>query len=394
KPRLTLTPYGQINQTVLAYDDGRDSGTAIVDNNMSSSRLGMISTLSLTKDWRLGSQIEGGLDSTGSSSLRATQTSRTRPFIEGDNRLFTRIATGWLEGPLGRITVGDTFPVIGSWIPNPGRTFATDQASFFLIGGGFNPVISSPTDSRTRLVRPWSAYAAPMQWPLTNPVVLVRYDSPTIAGFKLSMAKAQDGLFDIGLRYREDLSRFAVDVSLAYHDNEVAENDRAQPGFPEFEEALVGGIGVRDRPTGIFSVFGLNYRMFDGSSPNDFDVNGNRRPDDYGLWSQLGLRRDLFGIGDTVLYGVMGYGHDRGKGRVVPAASGSQWLRTRVWMAGLNVIQELDFARDFGTRLEIYAGYRQWRGDFVRTTSASDPTPVDEDVDTLHIATAGFRLRF
>ena len=78
----------------------------------------------------------------------------------------------------------------------------------------------------------------------------------------------------------------------------------------------------------------------------------------------------------------------------MPGTNGSRWLKTRVLMTGVNVIQELDVAKKFGTRLELYAGYRRWDGDFVRTTSSTDLSPFPEGIDDLHIVTSGFRLRF
>ena len=394
KPHLVLTPYGQANFALLYSDDGRENDAIPVDVNSSSSRLGLIARLNPRAKWAIGFQYEAGFDIPGSTTARATDEGRTRPFIDGDNEPFTRILHGWIEGPYGKITVGESLPVVANWIPNPGRTFATDQAGYFLVGGGFNPAVSNPTGSRERLVRPWSAFAAPMQWPLTVPVFLARYDSPSFAGVRVSASKAQNDIFDVGLRYRGRISRVAVDVSFAYHDNEAPRFDAATPSFPEFEETFVGGIGVRDAPTGLFAAFGGNYRMFDGSDRNDFDGDGNLRPDDFSVWGQIGLRRNLFGIGDTVLYGVVGYGRDRGEGRLAPGAVGSRWLETRVTMAGVNVIQELDIAKRIGTRLELYAGYRQWRGRFLRTASAIDPTPFDEEVEPLHIVASGFRLRF
>jgi len=393
-PALTLTPYGQANFTTLFSDDGQERDAFVVDNNPSSSRLGIIARLDPGLDWKLGFQYEAGFDIPGSTTVRATDESRTRPFIDGDDEPFTRLLHGWIDSPYGRLTIGESLPVIANWTPNPGRTFATDQAGFFLIGGGFNPVISNPSGGRSRIVRPWSAFTAPMQWPLTQPILLFRYDTPSIGGVTFSAAKAQTDIFDVGVRYKGDVSRFAVDASLAWHKNQAPDYDSARIGFPEFEEALVGGIGLRDRPTGLFGVVGANYRMFDGSNANDFDGDGARRPDDFGLWGQLGLRRNLLGIGDTVVYGVVGYGHDRGEGRFVPGTAGARWLETRVVMAGINVLQEIDAARKLGTRLDLYAGYRQWRGDFLRTTAAADPTPFREDADPLHLITGGFRLRF
>lgn len=403
RPRLTLTPYGQLNLANLSWDDGLESGNAIVDQNSSSSRLGVEGALAFDGllgpalgdgPWSIGGQFELGLDYAGSTTTRATDRDRTRVFIPGDNRAYVRIAQGWLDTPYGRLTLGQGYPVIANWTPNPGRTFAVDQASWFLTGGGFNPVIETPRDTRARLVRPWSAYAAPMQWSLATPIVQLRYDSPEVAGFRFSLAKGRAEILDLGLRWRGDVGRLNVHGSLAWHRNRSNNHDSARIGFPEFEEALVGGLGARDRPTGLFAVAGINHRMFDGSHPNDFTVDGARRPDDWGLWSQVGLRRDLTGLGDTVVYGVMGHGHDRGVGRSVPQASGAQWLETRVWMAGAMLLQELDFARAAGMRLELYAGYRQWRGRFRRTTSGTDRTAVNEGVEPLSIVTTGLRWRF
>lgn len=394
RPWLHLVVYGQINQTLLAWDDGQDRDVYLVDNTFSSSRLGLKSRSDLDRDWSAGFQVELGIDNPGSNSVRAGMPDRTRPFIAGDYDPYFRIGEGWVNGPLGRLSIGLGQPVIAQWIPNPGLTFATDHGSFFLIGGAFNPILRSPTPGRDRLTRPWIAYTSPMQWPLANPVFRARYDSPSIRGFTFSAAQADEDTYDFGVRYKGQLGDFKAEVSLAYHHNKHPDNDSATPGFPEFERSLVGGFGIIHVPTGLFGVVGGNFRRFDGSDPNDFDTLGRRRPDDHGLWGEIGVRKQFFEAGPTTFYGVYGYGHDRGEGRFVPGTEGARWLKTRVHMWGVNAIQKIDWLGGDFADVSAYTGYRRWSGDFVRTTSAGDATPFTEATEPLKLFTAGLRVRF
>jgi predicted porin len=53
-----VTLYGQVNKSVLWWDDGAEKNTYVVDNNYESSRFGFKGSAKISGDWSAGYRIE------------------------------------------------------------------------------------------------------------------------------------------------------------------------------------------------------------------------------------------------------------------------------------------------------------------------------------------------
>jgi predicted porin len=56
--KVSVTLYGQVNKSVLWWDDGAEKNTYVVDNNYESSRFGFKGSAKISGDWSAGYRIE------------------------------------------------------------------------------------------------------------------------------------------------------------------------------------------------------------------------------------------------------------------------------------------------------------------------------------------------
>jgi predicted porin len=69
--KVSVTVYGQVNRTVLWWDDHVESNTYSVDNNYESSRFGLKGSAKITGDWSGGFRVEA--ETTNANSARLNQ---------------------------------------------------------------------------------------------------------------------------------------------------------------------------------------------------------------------------------------------------------------------------------------------------------------------------------
>lgn len=67
--KVSLTIYGQVNQAVMFWDNGDESNTYIVDNDISSTRFGFKGKAKITPDWSAGYKIEIEAENSESSNV-------------------------------------------------------------------------------------------------------------------------------------------------------------------------------------------------------------------------------------------------------------------------------------------------------------------------------------
>ena len=58
--KVSLKIYGQVNQSLLIWDNGDDSDAYVVDNDSSASRIGFKGKAKISNDWSAGYRIEIG----------------------------------------------------------------------------------------------------------------------------------------------------------------------------------------------------------------------------------------------------------------------------------------------------------------------------------------------
>ena len=150
---------------------------------------------------------------------------------------------------------------------------------------------------------------------------VIRYDSPTFAGFSVSASWGADDMWDIAARYSGEFSGFKVAVAAAY--NEVHDNNYNNgAGAVDANYFQIGAYGEHVA-TGLFAM--VDYGTLDN--------NKVVAPDAETWYVKAGLRTHFNALGHTVFYGEYLNGQDGGFN------AGSN---LDVW--GLGAVQEVDAA--------------------------------------------------
>ncbi len=154
---------------------------------------------------------------------------------------------------------------------------------------------------------------------------VVRYDSPTFAGFSVSASWGEDDMWDIAGRYSGEHHGVKIAIAAAY--NEVTDSNYNNltnalgAVLPDQQYFQIGGY-LEHVQTGLFAL--VNYGHLDIDGVNDAQET---------WYVKAGIRQRWNHLGHTVLYGEYLNGQDGGFG------ANSE---LDVW--GLGVVQEIDAA--------------------------------------------------
>ncbi|MDH3997651.1 MAG: porin [Desulfuromonadales bacterium] len=99
KTKLKL--YGQLNRGVLVVDDGDSANTYQVDNDHSSTRIGLKASVAATEGWSLGSRFEVEFESNSSSAVSQEEKNGV-----GGNNFHERWAEIFVNAPVGKLSLG------------------------------------------------------------------------------------------------------------------------------------------------------------------------------------------------------------------------------------------------------------------------------------------------
>lgn len=292
--RVSVTVYGQVNAALLWHDiDGIDS-EVITQNAGSASRFGMRGEAKVSSTVTAGYQIEVGIDQEGTPWDPA-----------GDIGLSVRHSFVYLKGQLGKVSLGHT-------------SQATDTMDETI-------VTNTAVASKLLSLQPFgNAYLGGLDLPFDGGrTSVVRYDSPSLAGFVGSASWADDATWDAALRYAGEFGGFKIAGGAGYRES------GSVLGIPIDTKTTTAVLSVQHVVSGLF-VQGMY-----GKIDTDFvDVTGYH--------VQGGIEWPLFaGVGKTSVYG--------------------EWARLEVdgidnpEMWGGGVVQAIDAAA-----MDLYVSYRQY----------------------------------
>lgn len=278
--KATLNVYGQVNKALIFYDLDGASDQQVIDNSASSSFVGFAGKAQISPDWSAGYVLEIGVG--GYDNVLGGVTGDT-------NDIFIQRSYVWTKGQLGALSVGLT-------------SQATDEMDLL-------------TTANTGVaVRPLSLR------PLTGPQLgesldlfdgnrgnVVRYDSPTLAGFVASASwgggevEVGDDTWDVALRYAGEWGGFKVLGGLGYREGIIVNDGGSSLVLnfgDDFELQTFTATGsVMHAETGLFVT--VLYGQGDGSTFfGDFDTEG--------LSIVGGIERKWWAIGKTSIFGEYG----------------------------------------------------------------------------------------
>jgi hypothetical protein len=191
---------------------------------------------------------------------------------------------------------------------------------------------------------------------------LVRYDTPTFAGFTGIAAWGEDDFWDVALNYRNDIGDFKVNGSLGYGES----TDPVTNGAPQCLTTVgtgdcnwwgIGGL-VQHIPTGLF--------VYGGYTVNEITLRPGQAGDDEArtFYVQAGIERKFNELGKTNIFGEY-RNDDVGLTR---SARGSD-----LDFYAVGVAQQIEKAE-----LTLYTLYRHYEGDIVTGAGARNLDDFDE----------------
>lgn len=284
--KVSLTISGHVNQAILFWDDGDESDAYVVGNaNDDLTIFRLEGDAKINAGWRAGYLIE--LEVNNASSAEVDQTND-----DGASELGISEVSMFIESEqLGKITWGLTGqPSDGvPEIDLSGAVYA-GYAAIADVGGGFQWRLSNGALSGVTLGDVFDDLNG-------DALNIIRYDTPTIAGFTLSAAWGEDDILDVALTFEKALGDFDVAAGIAYTDN----RDNDEDDNPLDQETLAGSISVLHTPTGLNITFAAGERQFN-DTPARRDANF--------YYVKAGIFQRFNTLGKTAIYGEFGQYND------------------------------------------------------------------------------------
>lgn len=330
---VSLQIYGQVNKSLLVWDDGIDSDAFIVDNDQSGGRVGFQGSASIKPGWSAGYNIEIGIQDAASDKVNQLSDDGNELDLDiRKNELYIESET------FGRLTIGQ-------------GSSASDGSSEVVLG-------SSLSDS---LVEPGAAFFVRSEDVAVNAAGLadstnldlgdfannldgagridrVRYDTPSIYGFIVSASWGEDDIWDVALRFKKEWNSIRIAAAVAYLERSDDEGDAEQ---------ISGSISAMHVPTGIYGAFAAGQVEEDGDDAGDY------------WYAQLGLEKRFLPYGSTTIYGEYAQYNDFAVGEDVDGLVGGAIVdasEATLWGFGVN--QKIDSAA-----MDIYAQVSFWEFD-------------------------------
>lgn len=319
--RLKLT--GQVNRAVMWQDDGRNSATKHVDNDMQSSRINLTATGKLTDDMDVGATIEAqfSVDSSAQvdvrdhSSASSTGTWSNRIMeVFFDSKRFGKVSAG-LGSMASDGTMEDTDMSLTTVVANgsdvgrfAGGTVFFDKtlngkwSNTALAGGANGLAVNEGVSSLNGSVGQFFNNADGL-----SRQNRIRYGTPEYYGFRMDLSHAYadnngnssaganpgrgNDMWDAALRYAGEIGCTKIAAQIAYvHDNTVAQLTSAGAATN-----LVTGYDQVNGSIGVLFPVGISFMV--AAANRDWDFRG--APDAKMYFAKLGYQHSFFEAGKT-----------------------------------------------------------------------------------------------
>jgi len=463
---VSVQIYGQVNKALVIWDDGIDSDLYMTDNDVSSSRFGLRGKGTIMPGWTAGYRFEFEVDSAASETVgqddavaralgsngddgsRSSDINVRRTSIYLESEQYGRVQFGKTSSATDDITLINLGGVSGSGQDNDfsqgflirnerasnriGSYFASEEEIRSKTGELLNTV---PPGGTLNVTDTSSEIRGGIFWGDIAPgldlgrIDGVRYDTPSIFGFIASVAWGEDDFWDVGLRFSKEWNSIRVAAGIGYFwsgDSSITSDiDELNA---EDKESLRGSISVMHTPSGLYGTFAFVQDEFDDSASvsqvasgtgelgvigtgtlgagdesftlDDGSLRDGADPSFY--YIQLGIARNWFGHGNTILYGEYGQYEDYGVGGVVADFNGDgQALDiltgTEATYWGFGAEQKFDSAA-----LSLFANFKYYEADDLNfdaytVDSGGDVVSAgsgDADAEDWYAIVTGAKIKF
>jgi predicted porin len=303
--KVSLTVSGWINESVMWWDDGSESNVYVGTNPVEQSRVRFVGEAKVTPDVSAGYTLEFGIFGASSNSWDQNTPDGTTP-----NSVSVRKSSWYLKSKsLGKVTVGQdgtaTYHLLDDADTTMTRNFYDGEASaiyarpFLLrdatgapigslrwsdaLRGFFN---STPGDNGRRNI--------------------VRYDTPTFAGFSIAASWGEDDLWDMAVIYKGELGDFDLNARAGYGQSTDGVSAPCHGSATAPDNALDcewWGVSafLQHKPTGLFVFAGYGDQR-DGSKNPGIDA-AILDKDSHAWFVQGGIEKKFFPLGKTNFFG-------------------------------------------------------------------------------------------
>ncbi len=394
--KVSLEISGHINETLLIYDDGTEVDAGVFTNDNFRSIIQFRGEAKVNEDLKAGYRMEIGI-----------RTQNSRGFTQEDRGprgvLDLRHNYWYLASKkLGKISMGNTGGA-GERATEANLTVTADVFKFSDVedmGLGLRTRVNGNLTSTAwrQLLR--GGGDQPGEGRRWN---MVRYDTPTIAGFTGIWNWGEDNTWEVGLRYKGEFGDFKMAAAMAYGSNSdivsqspgffCVGNNRDSSTDPAIVDTSIrdrdchqlgGSVSVMHDPTGLYVNLAGGYLQDDliASDPGAVAIRPfvKDRSEFYAI--EAGLERKFFEVGKTTISAQ--YYHNEGGSQDRNFNDNGDIVETLVEAYSIGVVQGLDNAAT-----HLYLQWRHFQADVV-----AGPALVNEEVDPLDVVMAGAIVRF
>ena len=409
--KVSLELYGQVNQSIIFWDDGFEDNAYVVTNDNSRTRIGFRGKAKIDADWEAGYRLEIGIRS--ANSKRFTQDNPTGNDNPEDVGLDLRDSYWYLKSKTyGGVSLGQQAGSTDA-ITESNLTQTKDFAKYSDVEDtGLGLRLRTPDGGTSGLSwRRLLIDSGDQPGDGDRRQNSVRYQSPELAGFTASASWGGDDFWDVALRYAGEFGGFEVAAGIGYlqiTDGPETKQEcpaRGTATGPRDEDChhFGGSFSIIHKATGLFVNAGagqvkddvlLDTPAFSGAAANEPDNKSS-------FWSvQAGIEKKFVPLGKTTVYGEY-YDYDgggiarsiNGTGSATPDAlnpfaTSASIFSSDVQVYGFGFAQGLDAASTV-----LYLNYRHVEGDLtLRQNSTGDLAKVSfEDLDLVQ---AGAIIKF
>jgi hypothetical protein len=316
--------YGQVNRAILFWNDGINSKYSFVDNNTSSSRLGLIGEGTIRPGLTVGARFEMEFVWPSSSEIYD-------PGNITHNQSLTDVAVRQAYGFINDEQLG-IFTFGHQWS-------ASGDLTIINLGSQMNDAALHYNNAFDLGLKIAGGIFTDLKWgQLAENVDLLRgdylrYDTPSLLGFVLSTSIGATGAWDVALRYQADGDAFRFAGGIGYRD------DREQ-----LLSELRGAASILHHPSGL-------YVSFAGALRDDGLSSIIAQPPSYFWYAQAGISKKWLPYGNTTIYFDSGIYKNFNVGELLSADLATNKLevwgtlaQTEVRRRGLGLEQAFDKA--------------------------------------------------
>lgn len=369
--KVSLTVTGWVNEAVFLWDDGTERNAYVGTNSLEQSRVKFTGEAQIAPGYSAGYTLEIGLQGHGSNKW-----DQNSPSSSSDSSLTVRKSNWWLKSKdYGKVTVGlegtAMYHILDDADGANTRNFADAQAAavaqgaFFLRSNG-----NFVNNLRWSDVLRGVDNGTDGQDGRRN---IVRYDSPTIAGFTVTASWGEDDIWAMALTYANTLGDFKLLGKVGYGQNSDETISKCSTtgskGVGGQDCELFGAAGtIMHVPTGLY-VYGGYAQNHDNAEAKS--GNGAEATDT--MWFvQGGIEQKWIPLGKTTVFGE--YRHDDGGSNLDKSFTANGFSgyvhNSSLNFVGAGVVQNIEPAA-----MDLYVIYRHADGDV--TNSADESVKLD-----------------